>query len=163
MATVYIGIGSNLGKRGENLRSAIEALAPDVRVEKISSIYESEAQGVGEQPRFLNMVVQGATELTPHDLLKFLQSIEVAMGRKLNTHNLPRIIDLDILLHGQFILNLPELTIPHPRMHERAFVLVPLHEITPFHQCPPYGKAVADMLDELGGYEHLVWPAEISL
>lgn len=159
MIDVYIALGTNVGDRAANLRRALEALAPHVAVEKKSSVYESAPMYVEEQPRFYNMVVQGETTLTPHDLLKFLQSIEADMGRKPGTHNMPRVIDLDILLHGELILDLPELTIPHPRMHERAFVLTPLVELAPYLEHPTLRRPFIDLEDELGYRGDSIWEA----
>ena len=157
METVFIALGSNLGNRGENLRKAIEALAPHVAVRKQSSIYESVPQGVGPQPLYLNMVIAGETTLLPLLLLGQLKKIEANLGREENTHNLPRPIDLDIIFYGEKIMEKPELTIPHPRMHERAFVLAPLSELALFHMHPKLQKPVIDMLDELGDYSHDAW------
>ena len=158
METVYIALGSNLGNRGENLRKAIEALAPHVAVQKKSSIYESVPQGVGPQPLYLNMVIAGETKLLPLLLLGQLKKIEAGLGRGENTHNLPRPIDLDIIFYGDTVMDLPELTLPHPRMHERAFVLAPLGELALFHMHPKMQKPVIDMLDELGDYSRDAWP-----
>jgi len=155
--TVFIALGSNLGNRGENLRKAIEALAPHVAVRKQSSIYESVPQGVGPQPLYLNMVIAGETTLLPLLLLGQLKKIEANLGREENTHNLPRPIDLDIIFYGEKIMEKPELTIPHPRMHERAFVLAPLSELALFHMHPKLQKPVIDMLDELGDYSRDAW------
>jgi 2-amino-4-hydroxy-6-hydroxymethyldihydropteridine diphosphokinase len=155
---VYIALGTNVGDRAENLRRALEALAPHVAVEKKSSVYESVAMYV-DQPRFYNMVVQGNTMLTPHDLLRFLKAIETEMGRKPDTHNEPRVIDLDILLHGQLMLDLPELTIPHPRMHERSFVLTPLAEIAPYLEHPASRQSMIDLEDRLGFTADSIWEA----
>jgi 2-amino-4-hydroxy-6-hydroxymethyldihydropteridine diphosphokinase len=157
METVFIGLGSNLGNRGENLRIAIGALAPHVVVRKKSSVYESRPQGVGAQPLYLNMVIAGETALLPLQLLGWLQKIEASLGRAENTHNLPRPIDLDIIFYSDAVIDLPELTIPHPRMHERAFVLAPLDEINSFHMHPKLQKPVIDMLDELGDYSRDAW------
>ena len=157
METVFIALGSNLGNRGENLRKAIEALAPHVAVRKQSSIYESVPQGVGPQPLSLNMVIAGETTLLPLLLLGQLKKIEANLGREENTHNLPRPIDLDIIFYGEKIMEKPELTIPHPRMHERAFVLAPLSELALFHMHPKLQKPVIDMLDELGDYSRDAW------
>ena len=160
METVFIGLGSNLGNRGENLRKAIDALAPHVAVQKKSSIYESRPQGIGPQPLYLNMVIMGETTLLPLLLLGQLKKIEASLGRVENTHNLPRPIDLDIIFYGDTVMDMPELTVPHPRMHERAFVLAPLDEINSFHMHPKLQKPVIDMLDELGDYSRDVWSLE---
>ena len=160
---IFLGLGSNLGDRLTNLRRALEALAPQVLTGKKSSVYESEPMYVEQQPCFYNMVVQGTTTLTPLDLLRYVKNIEREMGRAEDSHNQPRVIDIDVLMHGDVIMSLPELTLPHPRMHERAFVLAPLNEVAPFHEHPISRKAVIDLLDELGGYEETVWPANVEI
>lgn len=160
MEVVLIALGSNLGNRGENLRKAITALEPHVAVQKKSRVYESMPQGVGEQSLYLNMAISGETELAPRALLDVLQQIERDLGRAPNSHNMPRPIDLDIVLYGDTVLDTPELTLPHPRMHERAFVLVPLEEIAPFHTHPVLHKPIIDLWDELGVYSDLLWPVE---
>ncbi len=163
METVFIALGSNLGNRGNNLREAIAALEPHVAVQKKSRVYESLPQGVGEQSLYLNMVVSGETELAPRALLEVLQKIERDLGRAPNSHNMPRVIDLDILLHGDTVLDTPELTLPHPRMQSRAFVIVPLEEIAPFHTHPVLHKPIIDLWDELGVYSDLLWPVEETI
>jgi 2-amino-4-hydroxy-6-hydroxymethyldihydropteridine diphosphokinase len=160
MEEVFIGLGSNLGSRGENLRRAIAALAPHVAVQKKSSVYESVPHGVGQQPLFYNMVVSATTGLTPHDLLKELKQIERNMGRAEDTHNKPRVIDLDILLYGDTVLETSELTIPHARMHERAFVIAPLAYIAPLVMHPRLNMIIADIEDKLGNYFDNVWMVE---
>jgi GTP cyclohydrolase-4 len=129
--TVYIAVGSNLGDRRSNLLEAIRQLRQKVSVERLSSVYETEPAYVTDQPRFLNMVLQGRTDLSPRELLEFLKGIERRMGRIGGERYGPRPIDLDILLYGDLRVDEPDLTIPHPRLTERAFVLVPLAEIAP--------------------------------
>jgi len=129
MPTVYLGLGTNLGDRESNLREALRRLAELVRIEAVSSVYESEPVGFRAQPDFWNLVVRVHTELGPRALLVAIQEIERAMGRRPSFRNAPRVIDIDILLYDDVQLDLPELTIPHPRMLERAFVLVPLAEL----------------------------------
>ena len=163
METVFIALGSNLGNRGENLRKAIDALAPHVTVQKKSSIYESVPRGVGPQPLYLNMVVAGETPLLPHQLLGKLKAIEAALGRADDTHNQPRPIDLDIIFYGDTVIETPELTIPHPRMHERAFVVAPLAYIAPLVIHPKMNVSVADLEDRLGNYFNDAWPVEEQL
>lgn len=143
MNTTYIALGSNLGDRGANLLDALSHLRQKVEVEELSSVYESEPAYVTDQPRFFNMVLQGKTQLDPHELLRFLKSVERRMGREDGIRFGPRPIDLDILAYGDLTLTDPELTIPHPRIQERAFVLVPLAEIAPHLTLPGYDKDVA--------------------
>jgi 2-amino-4-hydroxy-6-hydroxymethyldihydropteridine diphosphokinase len=150
MTTVYLGLGTNLGDRLANLRTALEKLAAHVEVAKQSSVYRSVAQGVGEQPNFYNMVVEGETELGPHELLGHVKEVEAAIAP--HTHNEARHIDIDILLYGDRVHETEELTIPHPRMHERAFVLAPLAEIAYLVEHPVLRKPIADLEDALGYY-----------
>jgi 2-amino-4-hydroxy-6-hydroxymethyldihydropteridine diphosphokinase len=126
---VYLGLGSNLGNRRRNLFRAMQLLEPEVHIESVSSLYETEPWGVQEQPRFLNCAVAARTDLTPHDLLAKLKSIEKEIGRQPTFRYGPRLVDLDILLYDGLVSSTDELTIPHPSMLERAFVLVPLAEI----------------------------------
>ena len=129
MPTIYLSLGTNLGNRERNLQAAIAALAPAVRVLAASSVYETAPWGFDDQPDFLNQVIQAETDLSPTELLRFLKDLESELGRQPTFRYGPRLIDLDILFYDDLILNTPELTIPHPRLHERAFVLVPLAEI----------------------------------
>lgn len=164
MHDVFLGLGSNLGERLQNLRSAIEALKSHGSIHTLSSIYESVPAGVaGEQPLYLNMVAHVATDLTPLDLLTELKVIERNMGRVADSHREPRPIDIDILLYGDQKIEVPGLAIPHREMHERHFVLVPLDEIASFHMHPVLEKPIIDLLDNLGGYDTLVWKSEQQL
>lgn len=149
MATVYLCLGSNLGDRRKNLAQALDLLSEQVRVEKVSSLYHTEPIGYTEQPDFLNAVCRGSTELKPSQLLSFAKKIETAMGRVPSFKNAPRLIDIDILIYDGEIIESPALTIPHPRLAERAFVLVPFAEIEPELRHPITGKTVMEMLNEL--------------
>ncbi|MGH9559169.1 MAG: 2-amino-4-hydroxy-6-hydroxymethyldihydropteridine diphosphokinase [Bryobacteraceae bacterium] len=152
MKTVYIGLGSNLGDRRENLKRAMESLAKDdLNVMRESSIYETEPRDIVDQPWFLNQVVEAETELMPRQLLARLEKIERGMGRKLGIAKGPRLIDLDILLYGDAVVSTADLEIPHPRMTERRFVLEPLAEIAPGLRHPRTRKTVREMLDEVSG------------
>ncbi len=142
--TVYLGLGSNLGNREENLDKALELLAQRMRIEKQSSVYDTEPLGNADQPRFLNIVCQVSTRLTPEGLLSLAKGIESKMGRHSKTGE-PRPIDIDILLYGDMVVDTPDLVIPHPRMAERAFVLVPLNEIAPNIVHPVSGKKIKEM------------------
>ncbi len=148
--TVYLGLGSNLGDRRENLKKALELLGQRLRIEKQSSIYDTEPQDNPDQPRFLNMVVCASTTIPPEALLTLLKGIEAKLGRAQSSERYsPRPIDIDILFYGNQTLYSKDLTIPHPRVTERAFSLVPLEEIAPELKHPASGKTPKQMLAEL--------------
>jgi 2-amino-4-hydroxy-6-hydroxymethyldihydropteridine diphosphokinase len=149
MAEVFIALGSNLGDREENLRRAEQALSSQVNIGKVSSVYETEPQYVVDQPRFLNKVLRGVTELAPHALLAFLKQIESDLGRVPSVRFGPRLVDLDILYYEDKIVNDAKLRIPHPRISEREFVLRPMLEIAPDFRHPETGETTADMVKAL--------------
>ncbi len=128
---IFLALGSNLGDRLTNLAQARDELTSSVNITQASNIYETPPWGYSDQPAFLNQVLSGTTLLSPQHLLRFLKEIEQEMGRVKNFLNGPRLIDIDILLYGEQILHTPELTLPHPHMLERGFVLVLLAEIAP--------------------------------
>jgi len=129
--TIYLSLGTNLGDRQVNLRTATASLPPQVQPELRSSIYETEPWGYSDQPAFLNLVVKATTLLEPDELLNYLKNIEVAMGRQETFRFGRRLIDLDILFYDDLVMDTPELTIHHSRITERAFVLIPLAVIAP--------------------------------
>ena len=151
MATAYLCIGSNLGDREANLNQALALLSQKVNVNKASSIYETEPIGYKEQPMFLNMVCETSTNLEPRELLHFAEDIEDKMGRKSGFRNSPRLIDIDILFYGTEIIKTKDLTIPHPRLTERAFVLIPLDEIASELIHPELGKSIAELTENVEG------------
>ena len=145
----YVAIGVNLGDARQAVEAAIQALGrlPQSRLAACSSLYRTAPVDAGG-PDFVNAVVALATDLAPLDLLARLQALEVAAGRERPYRNAPRTLDLDLLLHGATVLDTPVLTLPHPRMHQRAFVLVPLAEIAPKRVSPAQLAAVTDQAIE---------------
>jgi len=147
---IYIGLGSNLGDRLANIRKAIELMKEEgIEIMKESSIYETEPVGYKEQGWFLNSVVKARTQFSPQGLWKRLEKIEKLMGRKREIKWGPRIIDLDILFYGTKVLNGKQLQIPHPELHKRRFVLLPLEEIAPELVHPVLNKTIKEILGEL--------------
>ena len=142
--TVYLGLGSNLGNRQENLDQALKLLAQRMRLGKVSSIYDTEPIGNVNQPRFLNMACEAFTRLSPEGLLALVKGIEQKMGRYSRSGE-PRIIDIDVLLFGDKVVNTRDLVIPHPQIAERSFVLVPLSEIAPDVVHPVTKKTIREM------------------
>jgi 2-amino-4-hydroxy-6-hydroxymethyldihydropteridine diphosphokinase len=138
-----------MGDRKENIEKAMEYLSQKLRVTGKSSVYDTEPVGNPEQPHFLNMVCQLKTMLKAADLLVLAKGIERKLGRMPGRANSPRPIDIDILLYGDEVINTPDLTIPHPRLTQRAFVLVPLAEIAPALVHPVNKKTAKELLKEL--------------
>lgn len=150
MATVYLGIGSNLGEREENCLKAVRALTEKgIIVKKVSTLYETEPWGVKEQPDFINFAVEAETDLFPGVLLQVIKEIEKQMGRAETYKWGPRIIDIDILFYDDLIYDSTELKIPHPLMHERGFVLLPLSEIAPEKVHPVLKKTINELKQTL--------------
>ncbi|HEY3928574.1 MAG TPA: 2-amino-4-hydroxy-6-hydroxymethyldihydropteridine diphosphokinase [Candidatus Koribacter sp.] len=147
--TAYLSLGSNVGDRAANLREAIARLRAAGKVKRVSSLYETEPVEFTEQAWFLNCAVELRTEMGPADLLHALLGIEKSMGRMRNQPKGPRNIDIDLLLYDDETVNTPELTLPHPSMHERGFVLVPLAEIAPNVVHPTLRKTAWELLNTL--------------
>ena len=144
--TVYLGLGSNIGDRDANLSAALRELAAVVTIERVSSVYDTAPMLYTDQPRFHNLVCQATTSLSPDALLHAVKEIERQLGRTLGPRYGPRVIDIDVLLYDRLILNTSALTIPHPRMAERAFVLAPLAELAPTLKHPVLGEMIAELL-----------------
>jgi len=147
--TVYLSLGSNVGDRSVNLRTAIDRLAALGDVIAVSSFYETEPVEFTSQPWFLNCVVKMDTEKMPKQLMASLLDLEQSMGRRRVQLKGPRTIDIDILLFGSSVIETKGLTVPHPAMHERRFVLEPLSEIAPDVRHPVFKKTVRELLSRL--------------
>jgi 2-amino-4-hydroxy-6-hydroxymethyldihydropteridine diphosphokinase len=147
--TVYLSLGSNVGDREANLRAAIAGLAEFGKVLEVSSFYETEPVGISGQPWFLNCVVKFETERMPRQLISAILNLEQGMGRQRKQGKTPRTIDIDILFFGSSIIEIPSLTVPHPRLHERRFVLEPLTEIAPDVRHPVFKRTARELRDSL--------------
>lgn len=152
MARVHVAFGGNLGDVEENLRHALEAVGrlPGTYLRRVSSLYRTAPVGVVDQPEFVNGALEVETELEPEGFLSGLAAIERALGRTREVRWGPRTVDLDILLWGDEVIRTPDLEVPHPRLHERAFVLVPLAEIAAEARVPGLGRTVNSLRDALG-------------
>ncbi len=155
MATVYLGLGSNLGNRARNIYAALRRLRAHVRLEQISSLYETEPVGITDQPWFLNLVCAGVTDLAAEDLLHAAKGIERELGRREGVRFGPRIIDIDILFYDDQVLATEQLELPHPRLHKRGFVLVPLGELAPNLVHPVLKNTVRELLENAASIEEV--------
>ncbi len=160
--SVFIGLGSNLEDRLSQINKALELLSFENYLNfcSISSYYETEPVGVGPQPAYLNAVAEFSCTISPEKLLNFILSIEEKMGRVRITKGSPRLIDLDILLYGSYVLKTSSLEIPHPRMHERRFVLMPLSEIAPKAFHPILEMTVEELLESVA--KDIFWVKKIG-
>jgi 2-amino-4-hydroxy-6-hydroxymethyldihydropteridine diphosphokinase len=150
MTSIYLCLGSNLGDRFKNILKALQTLKEaGFNIKKISSIYETSPWGKTNQPYFLNLVLKGETKLSPKGLLKKIKNIEKTFGRETAEKRGPRIIDIDILFYKEEIINTPFLKIPHPLLHKRVFVLIPLKEIAPHLIHPILKQTPNQMLNNL--------------
>ncbi|MBS3128746.1 2-amino-4-hydroxy-6-hydroxymethyldihydropteridine diphosphokinase [Candidatus Woesearchaeota archaeon] len=146
MTKVFLGLGSNLGDRKAYLEKAMSCLKEKTKIVACSSLYKTEPVGYGNQNDFYNRVIEIETRLQPKKLLTFLQKIEKKLGKKKKRKNGPRTIDIDILLYDRLVIKEKNLIIPHPRMHERRFVLIPLKEIAPKFVHPKMKKSISELL-----------------
>jgi len=152
LAETFVALGANLGDPARQIELALDELAalPHTHLVKRSGAYMSRPVGYSEQPDYVNAVAQLSTRLSPRDLLDALLGIEQRHGRMRTFRNAPRTLDLDILLYDDLVMDEPGLHLPHPRLHERAFVLVPFAEIAPETEIPGHGR-IADLLANLDG------------
>mgnify|MGYP001054467343 CR=1 FL=1 len=160
---VFLALGSNLGDRYGHLRAALERLRERVEIEVVSSVYETEPAYVTDQPRFLNAVLRGRTSLSPLELLAFVKEVEREAGRTAGLRYGPRVLDVDVLVYGDMQVDEPTLRVPHERMAERPFVLVPLAEIAPDLLPPGWSETVgarADVAPAIGDVIRKVGPLE---
>lgn len=143
---VYLSLGTNIGKRPANLKQAISLLPPQMTVKAKSKVYETPPWGYTEQDSFLNQVIKATTYLDPEPLLKHIKRMEIAMGRKSTFRYGPRLIDIDILFYDDEVLETPSLIIPHPQLHERGFVLLPMMDIAPDLVHPVKKKKIRELM-----------------
>lgn len=144
--TLYLSLGTNMGDRAANLKQALTSLPPQMTVKKKSKVYETPPWGFTDQEPFLNQAVMVTTYLEPEPLLKHLKRLEVALGRQATFRYGPRLIDLDILFYDDLVLETPSLTIPHPHVHDRGFVLLPMMDIAPDLVHPGMQKSIREMI-----------------
>ena len=164
MATILLALGSNLGDRAANLARARALLAQTITLLAVSPIYETAPWGITDQPYFLNQALMADTELPPSDLLQLIKKIEAHMGRDFSTERYgPRIIDIDIIAYDNISLHNPNLTIPHPRLPERAFVLMPLKDIVPAWLHPDLHLTTTEMLGRIDTTGVELWQPEHKL
>jgi 2-amino-4-hydroxy-6-hydroxymethyldihydropteridine diphosphokinase len=150
--TVYLGLGSNVGNREQMLQTAIDGLhSPELRIQRASSVYETEPQGRRNQRWFLNLVAEAETDLFPRQLLGRIAKIEQQLGRRRMLANGPRTIDIDLLFFGNSIVETQDLTIPHPRFAERRFVLAPMVELAPDLRDPVTRRTMRELLAGTAG------------
>ena len=146
---IFLGLGTNIGDRLANLRAAVLALPPEVNPLACSQVYETTPWGFSDQPDFLNQVVKAGTDLEPLDLIRFLNTLENELGREPTFKYGPRLIDIDILFYDNLVFKTENLTIPHPRVTERAFVLVPLADLSPHFRHPESNVSIHDLISKL--------------
>lgn len=150
MPQILLGLGANVGDPLAQLSEAVDRIGRVVEVERFSGVHRTEPVGFTDQPDFLNLVVVGRADLPPGDLMRALLAIERELGRERSFRNAPRVIDIDLLAYGEHVVATEDLVLPHPRMHERAFVLVPLLEVAPDWLHPTLHLTPVEMLSRLG-------------
>lgn len=149
MAKIYLSLGSNIGDKHKFLNDALKSLEPHIKLQEISSLYQTAPWGKTDQPAFLNMCVAGETSLLPLELLSFTKSIETQLGRTRTEKWGPREIDIDMLFYDDEVIKSPGLEVPHPHLSERAFVLIPLAEIAPEFKHPVLDKSMAALAESI--------------
>jgi 2-amino-4-hydroxy-6-hydroxymethyldihydropteridine diphosphokinase len=152
---VLLGLGANLGDPVAQLARAVEQLEAHLHVERVSSVYRSEPVGHADQPDFYNLVLAGRTGLGPTELLGTVQEVEAALGRRRSFRNAPRTIDIDLLAYGDRVMRTLALTLPHPRLHLRGFVLHPLAEVAPAWRHPVLGRTARELLSSATALERV--------
>lgn len=159
----YLGLGSNLGNSAENLRAALDMMRQFARGIRTSALYRTAPQGFRNQPVFYNAACRLWTPLDPYELMAQLLAVEAAIGRQRTFRNAPRVLDIDILFYNRLVVDTPPLTVPHPRIGERLFVMKPLADIAPQLTHPISGESARDMLNRLqpqpDALEAVAWPA----
>lgn len=154
---VYLGLGSNMGDRHSNVRQALGLISSIADNLTVSNTYETFPQGFRSQPPFLNAACRLWTNMNPFEMMRVLFEIQFSMGVKAPLLNGPRPLDIDILMYGNLVINAPNLVLPHPRMHERRFVLEPLSEIAPSLTHPILKLTVTELLSQLDGTTGIRW------
>lgn len=148
---VLLGLGANLGDPVRQLRTAVERLGEIMTLDAVSAVYRTEPVGVGPQPDYYNLACRGRTSLSPLDLLRALLRLEAELGRERPAPGAARTLDIDLLAYGDQVMETPELVLPHPRLHERAFVLTPLREVAPGWRHPLLHFTVEELLPGAAG------------
>jgi 2-amino-4-hydroxy-6-hydroxymethyldihydropteridine diphosphokinase len=151
LPAVYLGLGSNLGDRERNIAAALRRLEPLVRIEAVSSLYETDPVGPQDQPAYLNAACRAVTGLQPRALLRHAKEVEYELGRRDRSRWGPRPIDIDLLLYGDVVIDEGDLIVPHPELAKRAFVLAPLAEVAANAKHPLLGKTIESLANEIDG------------
>jgi 2-amino-4-hydroxy-6-hydroxymethyldihydropteridine diphosphokinase len=149
MSIVYLSLGSNVGEREDNIKNALMLIEEIGEIKKVSPLYQTEPVGIKDQPWFLNCVIEVQTLSKPNELIVFVQKIEHKLGRTNTIKNGPRTIDIDILLYDDICVENENLIVPHPRLHERLFVLVPFMDVNPDVHHPRFKKTIQQLYDSI--------------
>ena len=163
MQKIYLGLGTNLGDRAANLQAATQGLATKMVITAVSPIYQTPPWGIADQPDFLNLCLAAKTDLSPAEVLTFVKSLEVALGREPAERWGPRLIDIDLLFYANQIIETEKLTIPHPGLAERVFVLRPLADIAPEFVHPVLNETIADLAARVADQEIRPYAGQVIL